>query len=219
MLKRLRIFFITGLVVLAPIVVTVYVFWQVFFKIDSLLSGYLSRWPMFTIYGRTIPGMGLVAVILAVLLVGMLASNIIGRKLIGLGDKIVTSIPLIGRIYIAVQQISKAFLAEERAALKKAVLIEYPRKGVYSIGFLTSEAQGEVQDNTEEDVYSVFLPTTPNPTSGFLLLIPKEEITPLDMTIEDALKLIISGGMVTPTKVLTKEKEARKVGGSDEVKG
>ncbi|MFQ6092358.1 MAG: DUF502 domain-containing protein [bacterium] len=201
--KRLRTHFITGLVVLTPIVVTAYVFWQLFFKIDGLLSGLLTQWGFFDLIGRRIPGIGLVTLVLLVILTGMLARNLVGKKLIEYGDRIMARIPIFNRIYVAVQQISQAFLTKKGTVFRKAVLVEYPRKGVYAIGFLTSETRGEVQERTDTEVCNVFLPTTPNPTSGFLLLLPKSEITTLDMTIEEALKLVISGGTVVPEKTIS----------------
>lgn len=193
MFKQVRNYLLTGLLTLTPIVVTAYVLWQLFFMIDNLLGPKVAR-----IYGYTVPGMGLVALLVLLLLTGILARNFIGRKLIHLGEMVLVKIPLFNRIYIAVQQISHAFLAKERGAFKRAVLIEYPRKGIYAIGFLTSRSSGEIQKKTEQDLYHVFLPTTPNPTSGYLLLIPHQEVIPLDMTVEEALKLVISGGVVVP---------------------
>lgn len=197
-LKRLRTHFLTGLVVLTPIVVTAYVFYQLFFKVDGLLSGLLIKWGFFDLIGRRVPGIGFVTLLLLIVFTGMLTRNFVGKKLLELGDNIMTRIPIFNRIYTAVQQISQAFLTEKRSVFRKAVLVEYPRKGVFAIGFLTSDSKGEVQERTENEMCNVFLPTTPNPTSGFLLLIPKSEITPLEMTIEDALKLVISGGTVVP---------------------
>ena len=201
--KRLRTHFLTGLVVLTPVVVTAYVFWQLFFKIDGLLSGLLTKWGFYDLIGHRIPGIGFVTLVLLVIFTGMLTRNIIGKKFIEVGDRIMIRIPIFNRIYTAIQQISQAFLTEKRTVFRKAVLVEYPRKGIYAIGFLTSESKGEVQERTESDMCNVFLPTTPNPTSGFLLLIPKGEVTPLDMTIEEALKLVISGGTVLPETNIT----------------
>lgn len=201
-LKRLRTHFLTGLVVLTPIVVTAYVFWQLFFKIDGLLSGLLTEWGFFDLIGRRIPGIGFVTLVLLVIFTGMLTRNFVGKKLIEFGDRIMTRIPFFNRIYTAVQQISQAFLTKKGSVFRRAVLVEYPRKGVYAIGFLTSESRGEVQERTDTEMANVFLPTTPNPTSGFLLLVPKNEITPLDMSIEEALKLVISGGTVVPEKAI-----------------
>jgi len=184
--KKLRNRFIAGLVILTPVVVTVYVFIILFLKVDSLLAPLIYRF-----VGWEIPGMGFLAILLLIFLTGLIARNYLGRKLIGVGEKIMTKIPLINRIYLALQQISQTFLAQKRAIFKEAVLIEYPRKGLYAIGFVTSHME-------EGKMLGIFLPTTPNPTSGFLLFLPREEAIPLQMKVEDALKLVISGGAVAP---------------------
>ena len=107
-----------------------------------------------------------------------------------------TRIPLINRIYIAIREISEAILSEKREVFKKAVLIEYPRKGLFTMAFFTQDTRGPIQDTLKEDVVSVFVPTTPNPTSGYLLFVPKTQVTDLDMSVEDAMKMVISGGSV-----------------------
>lgn len=184
--RKLRNRFIAGLVILTPVIITVYVFIILFLKVDSLLAPLIYRF-----VGWEIPGMGFLAILLLIFLTGLIARNYLGRKLIGIGEKIMTKIPLINRIYLALQQISQTFLAQKRAIFKEAVLIEYPRKGLYAIGFVTSKME-------EGRMLGIFLPTTPNPTSGFLLFLPREEAIPLQMKVEDALKLVISGGAVAP---------------------
>lgn len=184
--RRLRNRFIAGLVILTPVVITVYVFVILFFKVDSLLGPSIYR-----LVGWEIPGMGFLAILLLIFLTGLVARNYLGGKLISFGERILSKIPLISRIYVALQQISQTFLAQKRALFKEAVLVEYPRKGLYAIGFVTSQMEGG-------QMLSIFLPTTPNPTSGYLLFLHREEAIPLQMTIEDALKLVISGGAVAP---------------------
>jgi uncharacterized membrane protein len=184
--RRLRNLFIAGLVILTPVVVTIYVFIFLFLKVDSLLGPLILR-----LVGLRIPGMGFLAVLVLIFFTGLAARNYLGGKLIGFGEKILTKIPFINRIYVALQQISHAFLAQKRAIFKEAVLVEYPRKGIYAIGFVTSQMENG-------RMLSIFLPTTPNPTSGYLLFLPREEAIPLQMTIEEALKLVISGGAVAP---------------------
>lgn len=184
--RRLRNLFIAGLVILTPVVVTIYVFIFLFLKVDSLLGPLILR-----LVGLRIPGMGFLGVLVLIFFTGLAARNYLGGKLIGFGEKILTKIPFISRIYVALQQISHAFLAQKRAIFKEAVLVEYPRKGIYAIGFVTSQME-------DGRMLSIFLPTTPNPTSGYLLFLPREEAIPLQMTIEEALKLVISGGAVAP---------------------
>jgi uncharacterized membrane protein len=199
MWKKIKTYFLAGLLVLIPLVLTIFIIWKLFIGIDSLLQGFISNILERIGVPPTNIGLGFISVILLILLTGMIAKNYFGRKVIKIGENILTKIPLINRIYIAIQQISNAFLSEKREVFKKAVLIEYPRKGIYSIGFFTQDTKGEVQKRLKHDVVSVFLPTTPNPTSGFLLFVPKNEVTELNLTIEEALKLVISGGAIIPT--------------------
>jgi len=200
--KRLRNYFVTGLLVLVPISLTIFIIYQLFLKVDSILRDVLYAF-LRTQLGiplgeEPIPGMGFIALILLIIGTGLLARNYFGKKLIAMGESIVARIPIISRIYSTIQQISQAFFSEKREVFKKAVLFEYPRKGIYSIGFYTQDTRGPVQDALEHDVVSIFLPTTPNPTSGFLLFVPKDEIIDLNLTVEEALKLVISGGAIIP---------------------
>lgn len=200
MLSKLRKTFITGLLVLVPIVLTVYLFIISFRFFDGLLKNVVAQF-LTDAFGisqtiTSIPGLGLLVLLALVLLTGTLARNFIGRKLFDIGDFIVTRIPLANRVYIAIQEISEAILSEKREIFKNAVLIEYPRKGLYTMAFFTQDTRGPVQDTIPEDVVSVFVPTSPNPTSGYLLFVPKTQITELDMSVEDAMKLVISGGSV-----------------------
>ncbi|MBN1153950.1 DUF502 domain-containing protein [candidate division KSB1 bacterium] len=197
MWKKIKIYFLTGLVVLGPFVATMFLISWLFTKIDSLLKGFIGGF--LARFGLDpIPGLGFISVILIIVFTGIVARNYVGKKVLAIGDMIVTKIPLINRIYIAIQQISQAFLSEKREVFKEAVLIPYPRQGLYSIAFFTQDTKGEIQKLLDHDVVSVFLPTTPNPTSGFLLFVPKKDVIRLSMSIEDAMKLIISGGAIIP---------------------
>lgn len=193
LMRRLRGDFLTGIVVLAPLVVTLYIFVQLFLKVDNLLGRFI-RLPG----GKEIPGLGFLAVVLLLVLVGMLARSVFGRTAIRAGEKLLTKIPLVNRVYIAVQQISRALLSGRRVPFRQVVLVEFPRKGVYCLGLVTSEAWEGIGAAGGRDLLAVFLPTTPNPTSGFLLFVPAEEVIPLEVNVEDALKMVISGGMVHP---------------------
>lgn len=195
MWKKFKGYFLTGLLVLFPFVMTIFIITWLFSKIDNILQGivtkFLARFGL--IY---FPGIGFVTVIVIILVVGLIARNYLGKKILAIGDTIVTRIPLINRVYLAIQQISKAFFSEQRESFKKAVLIEYPRQGIYSVVFITQDTKGEIQEKLPDDSVSVFLPTTPNPTSGYLLFVPKKDIIPLRMPVEEALKLVISGGAI-----------------------
>ncbi len=211
--KGLRAYFLTGLVVIVPLVLSVFVLYKLFLAIDGLFKGvvgaFLAQKLGLTIAGRPIPGLGFVALVLLILLTGMVARNILGRKLITAGEDFVARVPLLNRVYKTFQQIVQAFVSDKREVFSKVVLIEYPRKGLYSLGFVTQDTRGPVQDALEPDVYSVFLPTTPNPTSGFLLFVPKEETIQVQLSVEEALKLVISGGTISPSEGIGGGKTAR----------
>jgi len=191
---------IAGLLVLAPITLTFYILYILLRFLDKLLTGTVIRFILHRLgHGDLVlpvPGLGIIALIALLFVTGFLARNYIGKKLLSLGDYIVTHIPLINRIYIAFREISEALFSEKREVFKKAVIIEYPRKGLYSIGFFTQDTKGPVQEAMDEDLVSIFVPTAPNPTSGYLLFVPKEQIQDIDMSVEDALKLVISGGSI-----------------------
>ncbi len=207
-MKKIRTYFITGLLVITPVVLTVFMIWWLFNLIDGILGGFLS-FVLVKVFGfetmtEPIRGLGFVAILILILITGMLARNYFGGKLILIGEWILTSIPLVNKVYEAFKQISGVFIAEKREVFTKAVLIEYPRKGVFSIVFVTRETGGEVKEKLNQETVSVFLPSTPNPTTGYLLFVPKNEIIELDMTIEESMKLIISGGAVIPEQIIKK---------------
>ncbi len=192
MRHRLRNWFIAGLLVIFPLAVTVVVLLWLFRSLDHVLG------PIFVSNGIDFPGLGLVAGILVILLAGAMASNVLGRRVVHAFDRVMLRVPLARTIYSATKQLSDSLFAQDRLALKKAVLFEWPSKGLYTVGFITGESRGELQGLIKERVVNVFVMTTPNPTTGFLCLVPESHVKPLDMSIEDALKLVVSGGIVTP---------------------
>lgn len=193
MRHRLRNYLIAGLLVILPVAVTIFVLVAIFRFLDNLLG------PVFRyLLGENVPGLGLIAGIVLILMTGAMASNVLGRRVVGLFDRVMLRIPLARTIYAATKQVSDGLFQQNRAALKQAVLIEWPRQGIYSIGFVTGETRGEAQDKTRERVVNVFIISTPNPTTGFLCLVPESELIPLEMSLEDALKMVVSAGIVTP---------------------
>ncbi|HMB70995.1 MAG TPA: DUF502 domain-containing protein [bacterium] len=192
-MSSLRRYFLTGIVAILPVGVTAWVLVRVFVAVDGNVSPWLVRW-----IGFEIPGLGFLVTILFVLLIGVFASNLIGRQVISRFEKLFGRLPLISKIYIAVKQIGDGILGSRKNLFEQAVMFEYPRRGTWAIGFVTSEHHGFVVEHTGKAHYHVFVPTTPNPTSGFLLFIPEDEIIPLDISVEDGLKLVISGGAVSP---------------------
>jgi uncharacterized membrane protein len=188
--KRMRNYFLTGLIVLLPAVISIFVLWRLFTGLDRILGRFVELW-----LGYRIPGVGLVALVLIIIAIGAIASNIIGRRLIRIGEGIVARIPIIRWIYRTTKQLFSTLLAERSTSFRKVVLINYPYRGMYSMAFQTSESAGPVEEAVDgRRLISVFLPTTPNPTSGYFLLVPKEDVIPLDISVNEGLKYIISAG-------------------------
>ncbi len=192
-MKWIRNYFVAGLIVLVPVIITWQLLVWLFNIVDGLLGGIVTQ-----VFGRPLPGLGLAITVLIVLFVGVLAANIFGRRLIHYGEAVMRRVPIVRSVYVTMKQITDAFVRQEQAAFSKVCVVEYPRKGIYSLAFLTSPATRELAAAAGKDLIGVFIPTTPNPTSGFLLYVPKEEVVFLDMPVEDGLKLVISGGVVSP---------------------
>jgi uncharacterized membrane protein len=133
-----------------------------------------------------------------IVLIGILARNFLGRRVLRIGETILTRIPIVSRVYVALKQISQAFWGQNKTVFTGVVLLEYPRKGLYTLGFVTSPGRGEIKAKADEKLLNIFLPTTPNPTSGWFVMVPEKQVTPLQMKVEDALKMVISGGAVVP---------------------
>lgn len=196
---RLRTWFLTGLLVTAPIVVSLYVTWVVVHSVDTAITPLIpERYLPETYLPFSIPGMGLVIVLIGLTVIGALTASLLGRYFLHLSDRILARMPVVRSIYGATKQIFETVLSSKGNAFRSVVLIEYPRKGIWTIGFITGTTIGEVQHVTQENVVNVFVPTTPNPTSGFLLFLPKDEVVELSMTVEEGIKMIVSGGIVTP---------------------
>jgi len=204
-----------GVIVLVPLLLTVWIIEQLFNLLSSVFYG-----PISLIFGgadrledplpllgwsgvrveHLVPVLSILALLLIIFILGLIARNVLGARALRFGERILIRIPIIRRIYLAVSQISDAFLSNKKGAFKRAVLFEYPRRGMWSVGFVTNEEASETLRNMPpDDYYFIFLPTTPNPTSGFMLVVPQKDCVELAMPVEDALKLIISGGAVNPT--------------------
>lgn len=197
--NKLKGYFLTGLLVVGPIGLTFLVVQWLVDIMDRLLLKLLpAAWHPDQLFGLPIPGLGVIATILTVFLVGVLTANIFGRSVVGLGERVVDKIPVVKGIYALFKQVSDTVLSRDRGAFRKVVLIEYPRRGIWAVAFVTGTTEGEVQAVTEKRLVNVFVPTTPNPTSGFYILVPEDDLIVLKMSVEEAFKLIISGGMVTP---------------------
>lgn len=215
--KKLRAFFITGLLVLGPIVLTIWIIVNLFLFADNLL-GKPIRYVLSEFFNipffeqQSVYGIGFIALLILILATGWFARMYLGGRIVRFMNGIIERIPLINKIYVATLQISEALLGGQREVFKYAVLIEYPKKDVYSIGFVTQDTKGAVQESIAGDVISVFIPTTPNPTSGYLLFVPKADVTFINLSVEEALKLVISAGAVIPRKGGGSIEAARRLG-------
>jgi uncharacterized membrane protein len=199
---NLRNSFFTGILAFLPIVLTIYLVIFLGSKINTLIIKVTPQTflPYITEnnYSLLFRILILLFLIVIITIIGMFTKVYIGREIISFGEKLIDKIPILNKIYQAINQISKAFFGKKSSIFKKVVLIQYPRIGVFSLGFLTGMAKGEIQKKTNEKLYNIFIPTTPNPTSGMLVMYPESAIEKLDMTVEEGMKLIISGGAVTP---------------------
>ena len=201
---RLRRLFITGLAVLIPVIITFYAgFWL--FKLINNLTGPMTRYFLTSIgakgYEFVAPLVGFFFVVLIILGVGVLATHYMGKRIIGIGEGVLARIPFLRQVFLATKQFLTALNVSNEQAFSKVVLVEYPRPGIYAIGFITTRVGKQVLSGypeKEEDVVYVFIPTTPNPTSGWLYLFKRKDTIALDMTVEAAIKLVISGGLVGP---------------------
>jgi len=198
--RWVRSSFLTGLVIAAPIWITIYVTLAFISFIDDFVTPLIpAQYNPETYLPFSIPGLGVVIVFVLLTLLGALTANLFGRSIINFGEKLVDRMPVVRNIYNALKQIFETVVSQSESSFQEVGLIEYPRKGLYAICFITTSTGGEIQSRIDEDSVSVFLPTTPNPTSGFLLFVPRNAIQLLDMTVEEGAKLVISAGLVEPT--------------------
>jgi uncharacterized membrane protein len=197
--QRLRNYFITGIIVTAPIVLTIYLVTLVVSLIDQKVLPLLgARYNPETYLPFAVPGIGVLIFVVAITIIGWLTNGLVGRRIVRLGETILERMPVIRSVYSALKQIFETVFSQSSRAFRDVVLIPYPREGCWALGFATGTTKGEVQDAIRDEVVNVFLPTTPNPTSGFLLFLPKKDVIFLKMTVEQGIKLVISGGVVTP---------------------
>ncbi len=202
MFHKIRNNFLTGILIVIPLILT---FWLFYFIADKL--NLLLLEPIMNIFNKWAPVENIevltkLAIFFLLLifltLIGFATRIIILRNIFGFGEKILYKVPMISTVYRAIKEISSAFLAQKNTVFRNVVLVEYPRKGLYQLGFVLSETRGEVQKKIKDKLVNVFIPTTPNPTSGMLVLVPREELVPLEMTVAEGMKMVISGGAVAP---------------------
>jgi uncharacterized membrane protein len=210
-LKFLRDNFIAGIIVILPVTFTVFIIRFFVISLNSLMLNPLTKglrsYPLYEdqrmFLAKTVV---FLAVVLLIVLVGLMTRIIIIRKFFGFFERILLRLPMVNKIYSSIKEISSAVLGKRKSEFKKVVLVEYPRKGLYAIGFVTSDSKGSFQEALgDPDVISIYVPTTPNPTSGYFVLLNKREVMPLDISVEEALRVVISAGVVAPSSLKHKK--------------
>jgi len=197
-LMRIRRYIVAGLLVWVPLGITVFILNLVVGLMDRTLLLLPAAYRPENLIGMKIPGLGILLTFIVVIITGFLAANFVGKSLVGFWERVLDKIPLVRSIYSASKNFTEVLFTNTSQAFKQVLLIEYPRKGVYSLCFQTSTELAEIQARTNDDVICVFVPTTPNPTSGFIIMVPRADTIELDMDVEEALKMIVSLGVVVP---------------------
>ena len=212
-MMRLRNYFLTGFVICAPLVITIYLTWTIIEWVDSWVKPYIpSVYNPDAYLPFQVPGFGLIVALFLITIIGFLTANLVGRTVVGFGERLLARMPVVRNVYSALKQIFETVFRENSESFQKVAIVEYPRKGLWALAFVATETLGEVQANLDRpagQTISVFLPTTPNPTSGFLLFVPEDDLIVLDMSVEQAAKLVISAGLVAPEFEEAKAKALR----------
>lgn len=197
--SRLRNYLIAGILITAPIGITVYVAWAVITSVDDAVTALIpASYNPNTYLPVSVPGVGLLALLGALTLVGFLTTNYLGRLLVRTGERILNRMPIVNSVYSAVKQLFESVLSERTRSFSEVVVVEFPRKGMWTVGLVVGEAFGDISGKIGQTVYNVFVPTTPNPTSGYLVFVPRAEMIRINMTVEECMKMIVSGGIVMP---------------------
>ncbi len=201
----MRKYFITGLLVLVPLAITLWVLNLIIGTMDQSLLLLPEHWRPKSLIGFDIPGLGTILTLLIIFLVGLAAHNFIGRQVVNVWEAVLTRIPVVNSIYSSVKQVSDTLFSSSGNAFRKALLVEYPRKGSWTIAFLTGIPGGDVKNHLQGEFVSLYVPTTPNPTSGFFLMVPRADTIELNMSVDEALKYIVSMGVVAPPEHMDKK--------------
>ena len=197
MWQRFSAYFVRGLITLLPLLVTIWLLWFMFSFLDGILGNIITL-----TLGHSIPGLGFVLIILLIFLSGYFATHIFGARLFKFGEEVLYHVPIVKSIYAAAKQINEVLFTQKSAEeYRRACLIEYPRKGIWSVGFVTSDAAAEIEVKAKEKMINVFIANTPTPATGFLIMVPAREVILLDMKIEDAFKYVVSGGVLKPADI------------------
>jgi len=208
MLRRLRNYFFSGLLVVVPIGVTIWIVWGIFNLFDSWYSLLAEKYEFHVFLQKHVStdfnapefGVGFLLTVTLIIFVGFLTQLYLGRKVLGLVDNVFLKIPGISNLYNGLKQVTETLMGRRKGIFERVVLFEYPRKGLYSLAFVTGRDEGLIEPLTEKGMVYLFIATTPNPTSGIFLIVPEREVTPVDISVEDAMKMVISSGMVSPRR-------------------
>ena len=196
---KLRNYFLAGILVTAPVGITIWIAWNLLGYIDDRVTPLIpARWNPENYLPFSLPGLGVIALVAALTLIGFLAAGLLGRMVMRRGEALLARVPVVRSLYSGTKQVFETVLAQQSNAFRQVCLIEYPRRGTWAVGFVTGKTVGEVQRLTDEAVINVFVPATPNPTTGFLLFVPQRDVHILDLSVEEGIKLVISGGIVEP---------------------
>lgn len=211
--NKFRSRFFAGLLVTVPIVLTIYLVWVIVNSVDNMVANVLPNQFNPNLYlPFDIPGLGLIIFIVAMILIGTITASFLGRFFHRRFELVMNRLPLVRGLYSAIKQIMDTVFSQRSQAFREAVLVEYPRRNIWTIAFITGETSGEIKNIHEDNIINIYVPTTPNPTSGFLLFVPKSDVISLNMSVEEALKMIISTGIVTPIDSrLEEEKKIKKI--------
>ncbi len=207
--RSIRSYFFAGLLIVVPVYITVYILRLIVGFLGSFTEAFPQWLRPETYFSVSFPGLKIAITIVGIFLLGVLATNFFGHSLIRFSERLIDKVPFLRIVYRGSKQFMETFFSGQRDGFSSVVMIEYPRKGIYCLAFVTSRTKGEIQSITEEKTLNLFLPTTPNPTSGFYLVVPEADTKALDMSVEDAFKVIMTGGMVVPSidGTVTKEEE------------
>lgn len=199
--ERLRAYFLAGILVTGPIAFTLWITWSIIDFVDRAVSHLVpTSYNPSSYFPFNIPGFGLVVAVVALTLIGWLAAGYVGRLLLRLSDRVMKRMPVVRSIYGAFKQIFETVLAKRSTSFREVVLVEWPRRGMWTVAFVTAQGEGELKSNVAPDSVGLYVPTTPNPTSGYLVYVSREEVVPLSMSVEEGIKLVISGGIITPPR-------------------
>jgi uncharacterized membrane protein len=209
MRNKLKKIFLTGIVALIPVVISVYIFFFLLGIIDNFLNIIPARIHPDRLLGFHVPGLGVIFTILLIFMTGLITQSYLGGKLIKAGDRLLNNIPFFRNIYQPTKQVVDSLFSGKVRNFRGVVLVEFPRKGIYTLAFVTGDTRGEAEEKMQSRCINVFVPTTPNPTSGYYIMVPESEVIHMDMSVEEAIKIIISSGLVAPQKV---ENETRHPG-------